>query len=50
MALVKPREEMSLVEIINDRHSGLVAPSELERKKKKLEERRMKKEETPSTP
>ena len=44
MALVKPREEMSLIEIINDRHSGMVAPSEIEKKKKKQEEKRMKKE------
>lgn len=45
LALVKPKEEMSLIEIINDRHSGLLAPSEIEKRKKKLEEKRMKKEE-----
>ena len=45
MALVKPKEQMSLIEIINDRHSGLLAPSEVEKRKKKLEEKRLKKEE-----
>ena len=37
LALVKPKEEMSLIDIINDRHSGLIAPSEIEKRKIKLE-------------
>jgi len=36
---------MSLIDIINDRHSGLMAPSEIEKRKIKLEQKRMKKEE-----
>ena len=32
--------EMSLNEIINDRKSGLIAPSEIERRKKQLEARK----------
>ena len=30
---------MSLIDIINDRHSGLLAPSEIERRKIKNEEK-----------
>ena len=32
--------EMSLIEIINDRKSGLIAPSEIKRRKKQLEARK----------
>lgn len=44
MALVKPREQMSLIEIINDKHSGIMAPSEIERRRVKMDEKRLKKE------
>ena len=39
VALVKKHDEMSLIDIINDRSSGVVAPSEALRRKKMLEEK-----------